>query len=75
MNVASELKTRAAEIENRLYSLVPDIKGGQQRVLDAMRYSLEVAVSVCVLCFLLSSTDLPGAETGQLQSIWPVPLR
>ena len=37
MNVASELKKRAAEIENRLYNLVPDIKGGQQRVLDAMR--------------------------------------
>ncbi len=41
MNIASELKKRAAEIESRLYSLVPDIKGGQQRVLDAMRYSLE----------------------------------
>ena len=41
MNIETELKNRASEIENKLYSLVPDIKGGQQRVLDAMRYSLE----------------------------------
>ena len=41
MNIETELKKRASEIESRLYSLVPDIKGGQQRVLDAMRYSLE----------------------------------
>ena len=41
MNITVELKNRAACIESRLYQLVPDIKGGQQRVLDAMRYSLE----------------------------------
>ncbi|MBQ2865438.1 MAG: polyprenyl synthetase family protein [Clostridia bacterium] len=41
MNIEAELKKRAKEIEDRLYTLVPDIKDGRQRVLDAMRYSLE----------------------------------
>ena len=41
MNLNSELKSRAQEIERRLYELVPDLDIAQSRVIKAMRYSLE----------------------------------
>lgn len=50
MEIRQKIKRRAADIEARIAPFLPQEKGFQQTVLDAMEYSVLQEESVCGRC-------------------------